>query len=64
MSGEWIPVTDRLPSEDVDVLLSDGQEVVQAWFDAEDGWQAWHTSDGWRGARCWMPLPAPPSDDK
>jgi hypothetical protein len=61
MPGEWISVSDRLPEIDRDVLLTDGQEVVQAWLD-EDGWQVWHTSQNWRGARAWMPLPKPPAD--
>jgi hypothetical protein len=59
MTGEWISVSERLPEIDRDVLLTDGQEVVQAWLD-EDGWQVWHTSQNWRGARAWMPLPEPP----
>jgi hypothetical protein len=62
MTGEWISVEERLPDEDRDVLLTDGQEVVQAWLD-EDGWQVWHTSQNWRGARAWMPLPKPPAND-
>ena len=56
----WRKVSESLPPEDQDVLLTDGEEVVQAWFEGEDGWQAWHTSDNWRGAKAWMPLPGPP----
>jgi hypothetical protein len=56
----WIPVGERLPEIDRDVLLTDGEEVVQAWLDEDDGWQVWHTSQNWRGARAWMPLPEPP----
>jgi hypothetical protein len=57
----WIPVDERLPEIDRDVLLTDGEEVVMAWL-AEDGWQTWNASQNWRGARAWMPLPEPPQN--
>ena len=55
----WIPIEERLPEIDRDVLLTDGEEVVLAWL-AEDGWQTWDASQNWRGPRAWMPLPEPP----
>jgi len=71
MSGEWIPVSERLPERSGDVL----------------GWQTWVPNEGWgegvfvchRGNKSgewyseegqlpnithWMPLPAPPTDAK
>jgi hypothetical protein len=62
MTSEWISVSERQPKADADVLLTDGLEVVQAWFEEDDGWQAWHTSDNWRGAKAWMPMPRPPAE--
>lgn len=56
----WITVTERLPPDDRDVLLTDGCDVVPAWFDVGDGWQAMETPENWRGAKAWMPLPDPP----
>lgn len=57
----WVSVTERLPPHDRGVLLTDGEEVVSAWFDAVDGnWEAPQASENWRGAKAWMPLPEPP----
>ena len=64
MSGEWIPVTERLPEFGRTVLLTDGCDVTMAEFVDGDGWSAWYVAMGWKGALAWMPLPAPPTDGK
>lgn len=60
----WVKVRERLPPDDMEVLLTDGEGVVTAWFEGDDGWQTWQTPHGWKGPKAWMPLPAPPTDDK
>ena len=60
--GEWIPVSERMPEEDVEVLAcnEDGDmEVVSCSYSTEiDGAVIWFTS-GWRFGKvlAWMPLP-------
>ncbi len=64
--SEWIPVTDRLPEHEVDVLCCDGvfQYVAQIYF-YHDGHTTWHQGDGICGdctvytPIAWQPLPAP-----
>jgi hypothetical protein len=63
MSGDWIPVTERLP----DI----GTEVVTLWegvpeFAIRERDGAWlaRGSEARFTATHWMPLPAPPSDGK
>ena len=72
MSGEWISVSERLPTEGVDVLVSspcpnsDTPNIdIASW--GSEGKQG----TVWREADCgriepthWMPLPAPPTDAK
>ena len=51
--GEWIPVSERLPDEEVRVLATDGTDV----FDSE------YMSGNWEwcsDVTHWMPLPEPP----
>lgn len=72
MSGEWISVAERLPTQGVDVLVSspcpnsDTPNIdIASWsVEGEQG-------PVWREADCgriepthWMPLPAPPTDAK
>ena len=58
----WIPVSERMPEEDVEVLAcnEDGDmEVVSCSYSTEiDGAVIWFTS-GWRFGKvlAWMPLP-------
>lgn len=52
----WIPVTERLPEEDVAVLTWGEQAVVLI---------DWHRNGKWfvaDGVTHWMPLPQPPTD--
>ena len=78
MSGEWIPVTERLPLErpteswetlERAVIVWDGKDVYEATYYA--GSEAWDCCWGrcrWAGKDIkpthWMSLPAPPTDAK
>ncbi len=66
MSGEWIPVTERLP---------DQYEIVMVgWAGRRDIGKGYLHHGKWRDPLVckpdanqpthWMPLPAPPADDK
>jgi len=72
MSGEWIPVTERLPEvDDVCLCFAEGQSRPFLASFSEDGWQSLDVYDYDRDGECtaenpthWMPLPAPPTDAK
>jgi hypothetical protein len=60
---EWIPVTERLPEDDVRVLAYDGLKT----FTAELFEGLWHWIEGdtfGMDVTHWRPLPAPPTDSK
>ena len=70
--NSWIPVTERLPPDNVDVLVRRktiiGMRTVVAY--RCPGNDCWTLNDGdyddfhdWSVSH-WMPLPAPPTDDK
>ena len=61
----WIPVTDRLPAEDEKVVVYTEEGTHVAAVDEDGVWYPSH-GDGWMFpiVSHWMPLPAPPSDDK
>jgi hypothetical protein len=72
MSGEWIPVTERLPEPDVDVLVfmpkqSDIQGGVYiarlSSMEFLKGTFSTHFGFGFEVTH-WTPLPAPPTDAK
>lgn len=58
-AGRWIPVSDRLPGNDDDVLVWDGYNNMVAWYIGGE----WHSSDECfnprRPVKYWMPLPEP-----
>jgi hypothetical protein len=51
--GEWIPVDERLPDEEVRVLATDGDKVFESEY--------WSGRWEWcADVTHWMPLPEPP----
>lgn len=65
--NRWIPVTERLPKENEDVLvyLWDRQVPYLAWVDTEGRWE---TNDFYidieNKPKAWMPLPEPPEKEE
>lgn len=64
--SRWIPVTERLPEECVNVLalaIEDWQTGADAWQDVSSMFNGrWLI--GSATVTHWMPLPAPPTDSK
>lgn len=59
---KWIPVTERLPEEPIDVLCNDGKRVTVGYYiDAEVGWHDLHLYKIY--PTHWMPLPTPPKEE-
>ena len=64
MNGEWIPVTEQCPADDLMVLVwSQSNGIHLAYIDP---WGQWRDADENPGKKIthWMPLPAPPSDEQ
>ena len=62
--NSWIPVTERLPPDRTVVLAWSGKRVAFGYI-SDGNWI--DTLYGWvipNGPTHWMPLPAPPVDDK
>ena len=59
--SEWISVKERLPEEDVVVILTDHIDVGTGWFNGK-GWRTpFADIDEYRITH-WMPLPEPPKE--
>ena len=61
----WIPVTERLPEEDEDVLCFTGEDMKVGYHRDEWGQDEWTTGyfgSGTINVTHWMPLPIPPKD--
>lgn len=60
--SDWIGVDDRLPDENITVLVCDGDDVEMGSHNHRFGWTIYE----WDGPSSrgfvtnWMPLPAPP----
>ena len=60
---KWIPVTERLPNNQCNVLCDDdGRVVVGYYTDEEVGWHDMHSYKIY--PTHWMPLPKPPESEK
>ncbi len=59
--NKWIPVSERLPETDEDVLITNGVTMYIGWIDATDRqWRA-DSEDNYfiNDVVAWMPLPQP-----
>lgn len=67
--SEWIPVTERLPEEDVEVLISDNSFfggaliAVAYWKRGKCEWRDDMSTASKPNPTHWMPLPQPPKEE-
>lgn len=64
--GEWIPVTERLPKNDKDVLVYDDSDIFVAWYSKKiRGWGSLDERfDEYTPIIAWQPLPEPYKAEK
>ena len=59
----WIPVSERLPKTNDDMLVYDGVDMFVAWYSWKGEWQGWDSCDDNfekdTPIISWMPLPHP-----
>ncbi|HBS6851496.1 TPA: DUF551 domain-containing protein [Klebsiella pneumoniae] len=62
--GKWIPVSDRMPGNGIQVLVSDVSGHVFVCHHDGSFWVDFRVGIGKRCITHWMPLPAPPKEVK
>lgn len=62
IDGDWISVKDRLPDEDVDVLVSNGLGIEVAAYTTNPTRRWYGMFGNTVYAQYWMPLPEPPKE--
>ena len=64
MSEQWIPVSERLPPDNVAVLVNHETTGVEMAFRQDGQWGICWTNHMHSGCAYthWMPLPAPPTE--
>ena len=59
LEQRWIPVSERLPERDDEVLATDGVDMFVAWYSIQE-WKSFDSNyDRYTPIVAWMPLPEP-----
>jgi hypothetical protein len=64
--ARWVPVSERLPEEGENALVTHGDDITIGWIDwADSAGAMWWTTDGpdEDGPTHWQPLPSPPEEE-